>query len=155
MNLNDEQRKQVTAWVSQGAKLSEVQNRIGAEFGLRLTYMETRFLVDDLKLTLKDPDPPKVEKPPALEAKKPVEEKTPAAAPGRVPGVSVSVDQIARPGAIVSGKVTFSDGQKADWYLDQSGRLGVVPAQQGYKPPAADVQQFQILLQDELQRMGM
>jgi hypothetical protein len=51
--------------------------------------------------------------------------------------------------------VTFSDGQKADWYLDQSGRLGVVPAQQGYKPPAADVQQFQILLQDELQRMGM
>jgi hypothetical protein len=155
MNLNEEQRQRVTAWVLQGAKLSEVQNRIAQEFGIRLTYMETRFLVDDLKLTPKDPEPPKTVTPPAPEIKKPVEEKTPPADAGRVPGVSVSVDQIARPGTIVSGKVTFSDGQKAEWYLDQSGRLGVVPAQQGYKPPAADVQQFQLLLQDELQRMGM
>jgi hypothetical protein len=66
----------------------------------------------------------------------------------------VSVDQIAKPGAIVSGKVTFSDGQKADWYLDQTGRLGVVPSQQGYKPSAADVQEFQTSLQAELARLG-
>lgn len=155
MNLNEEQRQHVTAWVLQGAKLSEVQNRVAQEFGIRLTYMETRFLVDDLKLTPKDPEPPKTVTPPALEAKKPVEEKTPPPEAGKVPGVSVSVDQIARPGTFVSGKVTFSDGQKAEWYLDQSGRLGVVPTQQGYKPAAADVQQFQLLLQDELQRMGM
>jgi hypothetical protein len=155
MNLTEEQRQRVTAWILEGAKLSEIQNRLAQEFGVRLTYMETRFLVDDLKLTPKDPEPPKVEKPPALEAKKPAEPiKSPADAT-KTGGVSVGVDQIARPGAIVSGKVTFSDGQKADWYLDQTGRLGVVPAQQGYKPPAADVQQFQIALQEELQRMGM
>jgi hypothetical protein len=153
MNLNEEQRQRVTAWVLQGAKLSEIQNRLNQEFGLKMTYMETRFLVDDLKLTLKDPEPPKTEKPPVLEAKKPAEGKTPDAQ--KSGGVSVSVDQIARPGAIVSGKVTFSDGQKAEWYLDQMGRLGVVPAQQGYKPPAADVQQFQMALQEELQKMGM
>jgi hypothetical protein len=154
MNLTEEQRQRVTAWIVQGAKLSEIQNRLGQEFGLRLTYMETRLLVDDLKLTPKDPEPPKTEKPPAPDAKKPVEEKKPAdtAKPG---GVSLTVDQIARPGAFVSGKVTFSDGQKAEWYLDQTGRLGVIPAQPGYKPPAADVQQFQMLLQDELQKMGM
>jgi hypothetical protein len=153
MNLTEEQRQRVTAWILQGAKLSEIQNRLGQEFGLRLTYMETRLLVDDLKLTPKDPEPPKTEKP-APDAKKPVEEKPPAETtkPG---GVSLTVDQIARPGAFVSGKVTFSDGQKAEWYLDQTGRLGVIPAQQGYKPPAADVQQFQMLLQDELQKMGM
>ncbi|HSY42763.1 MAG TPA: hypothetical protein VK811_02560 [Candidatus Acidoferrum sp.] len=155
MNLTEEQRQRVAGWIIQGAKLSEVQNRLAQELGIRLTYMETRFLVDDLKLTLKDPEPPKVEKPPLPEAKKPAEpEKSPADAP-KVGGVSVVVDQIARPGAIVSGKVTFTDGQKADWYLDQTGRLGVVPAQQGYKPPAADVQQFQMALQEELQRMGM
>ena len=74
-----------------------------------------------------------------------------SAAPGKV---SVGVDQIARPGAIVSGKVTFSDGQKAEWYLDQTGRLGVVPAKQGYKPSAADVQEFQIALQQELAKLG-
>jgi hypothetical protein len=155
MNLNDEQRQRVTAWILQGAKLAEVQNRLAQEFGIRLTYIETRFLVDDLKLTPKDPEPPKAEKPAAPEAKKTAEEKkSPTDAP-KAGGVSVSVDQIARPGAMVSGKVTFSDGQKADWYLDQTGRLGVVPAQQGYKPPAADVQEFQIALQEELQRMGM
>ena len=155
MNLTDEQRQRITAWILQGAKLSEIQTRLNQEFGLKLTYMETRFLVDDLKLTPKDPEPLKVEKPAAPEPKKPVEEKketTDAPKPG---GVSVVVDQIARPGAIVSGKVTFSDGQKAEWYLDQMGRLGVIPAQQGYKPPAADVQQLQMALQDELQKMGM
>jgi hypothetical protein len=80
----------------------------------------------------------------------------PTATPSPATGhVSVTVDQLARPGAIVSGKVTFSDGQRADWYLDQNGRLGVVPGQQGYKPSAADVQQFQVALQSELARMGL
>jgi hypothetical protein len=68
--------------------------------------------------------------------------------------VAVIVDQITRPGAIVSGKVTFSDGQLADWYLDQTGRLGVVPKQQGYKPAAADVQDFQLALQQEVAKLG-
>jgi hypothetical protein len=154
MNLTEEQRQRVTAWILQGAKLSEIQNNLNKELGLRFTYMETRLLVDDLKLTPKDPEPPKTEKLPVPEAKKPVEEKSPADA-AKPAGVSLTVDQIARPGAFVSGKVTFSDGQKAEWYLDQTGRLGVTPAQQGYKPPASDVQQFQILLQDELQKMGM
>ena len=66
----------------------------------------------------------------------------------------MTVDQITRPGAIVSGKVTFSDGQSADWYLDQTGRLGVVPKQPGYKPSAADVQEFQVALQQEVAKLG-
>jgi hypothetical protein len=65
------------------------------------------------------------------------------------------VDQIAKPGAIVSGKVTFSDGQTADWILDQTGRLGVVPKQAGYKPSAADVQDFQLALQQEVAKLGL
>jgi hypothetical protein len=66
----------------------------------------------------------------------------------------LTVDQLTRPGAIVSGKVAFSDGQQADWYLDQTGRLGVVTKQQGYKPSASDVQQFQAALQTEIARLG-
>lgn len=153
MNLNEEQRQRVTAWILQGSKLSEIQTRLNQEFGIKLTYMETRFLVDDLKLTPKDPEPPKTEKAP--ETKKPVEQNKPPADAPKPGGVSVTVDQIARPGAFVSGKVTFNDGQKAEWYLDQTGRLGVIPAQQGYKPSAADVQEFQIALQEQLQKMGM
>jgi len=157
MNLDEAQRQRITAWVLQGAKLSEIQNRLAEEFSIKLTYMEVRFLVDDLKLKLKDPEPPKVVEPPAVP-------KTPATAatlPGDEPSlppvggkVSVSVDQITKPGAIVSGKVTFSDGQTADWYLDQTGRLGVVPKQQGYKPTQADVREFQLALQQEVAKLG-
>jgi hypothetical protein len=156
MNLDEAQRKKVAAWIADGAKLSEIQTRLASELNLKFTYMEVRLLVDDLKLTPKDPEPPKVVAPPP-EAAKPAAEK-PAAAPvpaaGAPGGVAVTVDQLARPGTIVSGKVTFSDGQQADWYLDQSGRLGVAPKQQGYKPTAADVQQFQAALEKEMSRMG-
>jgi len=159
MNLSEEQRQRVTALILQGAKLSEIQNRLAEEFGIKLTYMEARFLVDDLKLTPKDPEPPKAVAPPAApptaNPAKFTAEKNPAPA-GTLPasGVSVSVDQITKPGAIVSGKVTFSDGQTADWYLDQTGRLGVVPKQPGYKPSADDVQDFQTALQQEVAKLG-
>src|ERR1700722_6362041 len=155
MNLTEEQRQRVSAWILEGAKLSEIQNRLLSEFKLKFTYMEVRFLVDDLKLTPKDPEPPKVVAPPAADPAKLTVEKNPAPE-GTLPasGVSVSVDQIAKPGAIVSGKVTFSDGQTADWILDQTGRLGVVPKQAAYKPSAADVQEFQIALQQEVAKLG-
>jgi hypothetical protein len=165
MNLTEAQRQRVTAWIAEGAKLGEIQNRLAVEFGLRLTYMDTRFLVDDLKLVPKDPERPKVPDLPA-----PAKPSPPAAKPAP-PGaeavadellpppagggkISVTVDQITRPGSLVSGKVTFSDGQLADWYLDQMGRLGVAPRQQGYKPSAADVQDFQLALQQEMAKLG-
>jgi hypothetical protein len=156
MNLDEAQRQRVTAWILEGAKLSEIQNRLLSEFKLKFTYMEVRLLVDDLKLTPKDPEPPKVVAPPAADPAKLTVEKNPAPE-GTLPasGVSVSVDQIAKPGAIVSGKVTFSDGQTADWILDQTGRLGVVPKQAGYKPSAADVQDFQTALQTEIAKLGL
>jgi hypothetical protein len=154
MNLDETQRQMVTKWISEGAKLAEIQKRL-LELGVKLTYMEVRFLVDDLKLTPKDPEPPKVVTPPAADPAKLTNEKNPAPE-GTLPvsGVSVSVDQIAKPGAIVSGKVTFSDGQTADWILDQTGRLGVVPKVAGYKPSAADVQDFQTALQGEIAKLG-
>jgi len=55
---------------------------------------------------------------------------------------------------LVSGKVTFSDGQNAEWSLDQTGRLALAAAQQGYRPSQADVQAFQRALQSELAKMG-
>ena len=155
MKLDDSQRQKVAVWIAEGATISQVQSRLASELKVNLTYMEVRFLVDDLKLTPKDPEPPKVVAPPP-EAVKPVEKAIPAAPAGTpgAPGVALTVDQVTRPGAIVSGKVVFSDGQQADWYLDQTGRLGVVTKQTGYKPSAADVQQFQAALQSEMARMG-
>lgn len=163
MTLDDTQRKKVAGWIAEGLKLSEIQNRIASELGLRMTYMDVRFLVDDLKLTPKDVEPPKPvvppSPPPAAPGKSPLKVNPKAESeldpPGPSGNVSVSVDQLTRPGSVVSGKVTFSDGNKAEWYIDQTGRLGLVPQTPGYRPPAADVQQFQIALEAELGRMGM
>jgi hypothetical protein len=156
MNLDEAQRKKVAEWIAQGLKLSEIQNRLFSEFGLRPTYMDVRLLVDDLKLTPKDVERAKPNTSPlAAEATTPAAgPASPAAAEAAPDGVAVVVDQIARPGALVSGKVTFSDGIRADWYLDQTGRLGLVPQQQGYRPPDADLQQFQAALDAQLSKMG-
>jgi hypothetical protein len=166
MNLDEAQRKKVAEWIAQGLKLSEIQNRLNSELKLQFTYMEVRILVDDLKLTPKDIEKPKA--PPstlaaptapsnadsASASSEPVSPK-PEDAAAPTGGVSVSVDHLAKPGAVVSGKVTFSDGNRAEWYLDQTGRLGLVAQQPGYRPPPADVQQFQMALEAELSKMGM
>jgi hypothetical protein len=69
--------------------------------------------------------------------------------------VKVTVDKITRPGAMVSGSVVFSDGKAADWYLDQTGRLGLMPKDPGYRPPTSDIQQFQAALEAELAKLGL
>ena len=114
--------------------------------------MEVRLLVDDLKLTPKDPEPPKAALETATAPPLSPAGPAPAAGPGRV---AVTVDQITRPGAVVSGKVTFSDQKKAEWFIDQTGQLGLKPEQPGYRPPAADVPQFQAALDAELSKLGM
>src|SRR6266496_2209574 len=164
MNLDDAQKRTVAEWIAQGQKLSEIQKRLADELGLPMTYMEVRLLVDDLKLTPKDLEPAKPDelsgKPGAPDSTTPTREtaeKMPAEEESPLPGagnVSVRVDHLARPGAVVSGSVTFSDGQSAAWYLDQMGRLALAPKQQGYKPSQADLQTFQVELQNELAKMG-
>jgi hypothetical protein len=141
----------VAAWIDEGLKIADIQKRMEAQWGLRQTYLEVRLLVDDLKLTPKDPapPPPPTAAPPAAKAADDLPPRNPPA--GKV---RLTVDQITRAGAMVSGKVQFSDGKSADWYLDQMGRLGLAPAEKGYKPSAADLQDFQIALQSELERLG-
>jgi hypothetical protein len=164
--LTEAQRSQVAAWLAEGQKLSEIQKRLEAEFGLRLTYMEVKLLLGDLQLMPKDQEPPKPADLGVLGTAKgspqPTATGSPAAKPppappaGSAPGtVSVSVDQITRPGAMVSGKVTFGDGQKGVWYVDQMGRLALAPEQKGYRPSAADMREFQVALDQELARMGL
>lgn len=160
MQLTDEQKQKVAAWIADGVKLADIQNRIAEEFGIRLTYMDVRFLADDLKVMPKDaPEPPKPApaETPLAGGAEPAPALASADEPLPAPGgkVALTVDTIARPGTIVSGKVTFSDGKRATWYLDQMGRLGVSPEEQGYRPPAGDVEEFQMQLDRELQKLGM
>lgn len=78
----------------------------------------------------------------------------PEAAPEGASTLSLEIDRIMRPGAMVSGNVTFSDGVTGKWALDQMGRLMLDTSQKGYKPTPTDVQAFQRELQTQLQRQG-
>lgn len=147
MNLSEEDKKAVASWVAEGASLAEVQRRLKEERGVSVTYMDVRFLVDDLQLQLKE-QPKQSE---AVERLAAAKQEGDSARSGPPPGgVSVTMDTITKPHALASGKVTFSDGETAEWMLDQTGRLGLNPTKPGYRPSEADIMSFQ----RELQRVA-
>ena len=50
--LTPEQISKVSAWVAEGATLSQIQERLSTQLEVPMTYMDVRFLVDDLNLAL-------------------------------------------------------------------------------------------------------
>ena len=145
MTLTPEQKQTVATWVETGDNLSTVQRKLSEQFKISMTYMDVRFLVDDLGLELKNAAPkvdttdvsktaatkPAAPSPSAPPAKKGFldklkekvgvgggddEDELPAdmadaadamPAPPATGGVVVELDRIVRPGAVVSGTVTF------------------------------------------------
>jgi len=148
MNLTDEQKAAISKWIEAGATLPEIQKRLKEEFQISLTYLETRFLADDLKLALKDVERPKEKLPPEPEVSEPT-------IPGESGKVAVTIDQITKPGSMISGRVVFSDGEKAAWYLDQTGRLGLDASTPGYRPNQTDVMAFQVELERLARTQGL
>jgi hypothetical protein len=153
MNLTDSQKETIAAWVAEGLKLSDVQSRIQEEFEISLTYMDVRFLLDDLNLELKD-QPKPVDNdlrnaPPPEQPEGQASDATPSAG-----GVSVTLHKLYKPGAVVSGEVVFSDGETSEWTLDQAGRLALNPGTEAYQPSEADLQDFQKKLSELLQGQG-
>lgn len=125
-----------------GATMSDLQRHLKEDLGISITYMDTRFLILDLGIEL-------LEEP--KETPKPEEEKPAPVPTGKV---TVTMDTLTLPGALVSGKVTFSDGESAIWMLDQSGRPGLDPDTPGYRPSEEDIMEFQIQLRALIQKSG-
>lgn len=127
-----------------GGTMSDLQKLLKESFGISITYMDTRFLILDLGIELipetkAEPDKSEPEKP----------------APVPTGTVSVTMDSLALPGAMVSGKVTFSDGESAIWMLDQMGRMGLDSDTPGYRPSPEDITEFQAQLRALLQKGGL
>ena len=122
--------------------MADLQKRLKDDFGFNVTYMDTRFLSLDLALNFQvdkeeseganDTENPEAQEEVDLEPL--VQDKE---------TVTVTLDQVARPGAMVSGTVTFSDGMKALWLIDEMGRPSIDPDQPGYQPSEADLVIFQ------------
>ena len=167
MSLSPEQTASVATWVQDGASLSEVQKRIQEDFGISMTYMDVRFLVDDLNVNLVDrapkPDASDVTKTPPPPA---------GAAQGAGPAddggdedelpppagtVTVEADHATlHPGALASGTVTFSDGVTGKWIVDNYGRPGFTEVSQpNYQPTETDAQAFMQQLAAALRKKGL
>jgi hypothetical protein len=161
MTLTPEQMKAVSEWVAAGDNLYAVQKKLADQLKISMTYMDVRFLVDDLNLQLKDPEPkadasdvskgpaakPAAEKKGFIEKAKEklgladgdAEEAAPTPS-----GVSVTVDKVSlNPNAMASGTVAFSGGVTGRWIVDLQGRPGIVDVSQpGYRPSPAEAQAF-------------
>ena len=141
-DLSSEQVEMVKEWVAEGAQMADLQKRLKDDFGFNVTYMDTRFLSLDLALNFQvdkeeseganDTENPEAQEEVDLEPL--VQDRE---------TVTVTLDQVARPGAMVSGTVTFSDGMKALWLIDEMGRPSIDPDQPGYQPSEADLVSFQ------------
>ena len=144
--LSDEQKQAMTHWVEQGSSLKELQKQLRAEFDLRVTYMETRFLVADLGLEIQSEtiqeEPLKEEDSQSISE---VEEKINGAS-----SIQLEVYDVKQPGSLLNGRVTFSDGEVAQWALDQMGRLSLNAETTDYQPSEEDVADFQVKLKEQM-----
>jgi hypothetical protein len=152
MTLTPEQKQAVSQWVAAGDNLYAVQKKLVEQFKVSMTYMDVRFLVDDLNLQLVDAKPKAdasdVSKSPApatqpQAADVPVPDEGPIDPPAGG-GVHVTVDKMnLNPNAMATGTVTFPDGVTGKWMVDLQGRPGLIDVSKpGYRPSPADAQAF-------------
>ena len=138
--------------IAEGISLSDIQNEVNKKFGQSLTYMDIRILAAGLDIDWQAKAAAKAE-----EAKKEAEaakEETPAAAAPEAEAPAedaagqtvVEISKLMRPGTALSGSVKFASGSTADWYIDQTGRLGLENLV-GDQPTQEDIRQFQVELE--------
>jgi hypothetical protein len=142
--LSEDQVEAIKKWATEGAQLPDIQAKIREEFKFPVTYMDTRFVILDLGIELV------VEK-----EEEPVVMEIPAEAAVPTGVVNVTMDAIPQPGALVSGKAVFSDGESAVWMLDQTGRPSLVPSTPDYQPSQDDVVEFQTQLREHIRLSGL
>ena len=173
---HDEIKAFIAERTREGHNLSKIQDML-AEQGVKMTFMELRLIASEIETSFwqkAEPQPeaaPEPEKPaqeaaPADETDEfppddldeeplPPNDDVPAEeAPETDEGKSaprgrttVTLDQLARPGFLATGSVSFGSGASGNWCLDQMGRL-MFEKLEG-KPDRQDLQEFQL----ELQRM--
>lgn len=142
--LTEDQKESLRQWAAEGDSIADLQKRMREEMEIGITYMDARFLVLDLGIEIIDENARAAEEAAKSAEAGEVKEATVEVEPPLVGAkVSVTMDQIAMPGSLVSGKVTFSDGEKAVWMLDEYGRPGLDPDTPGYRPEKADIEEFQ------------
>jgi hypothetical protein len=157
MELSDAQKVAVTRWIQEGRSLADVQRSLREDFEISITYMDVRFLVDDLDIAVveEEPEAPEVTEVEAGEDATTEPAEAELVDEGGNGAVTVDVDAIPRPGSLVNGTVVFSDGVSLGWQLSAAGQLGLIPGDDPeYRPNPEDVQSFQSQLEEVLRKKG-
>jgi hypothetical protein len=134
--------------LAEGLSLSDVQRKLEQDYQIVLTYRELRLISTELPVDWSKHD--SAAKTGTIEdiTKAPVPAEAAAPPPSRT---MVTISKLVRPGAVFSGDVHFASGAKAEWALDQYGRLALNPAPGSSKPTEQDQQEFVAELQRQLQ----
>ena len=133
--------------IAEGISLSDIQNEVNEKFQQSMTYMDIRILAAGLDIDWQAKAAAKAEE----EKKEEEETSESAAAPEEAAAPAdgqtvVEISKLMRPGTALSGSVKFASGSTADWYIDQTGRLGLENLV-GNQPTQEDIQQFQVELE--------
>ena len=132
--------------IAEGISLSDIQNEVNEKFQQSMTYMDIRILAAGLDIDWQAKAAAKAEEEKKEEENAP-EEAVPEEAPAETDGKTVvEISKLMRPGTALSGSVKFASGSTADWYIDQTGRLGLENLV-GNQPTQEDIQQFQVELE--------
>ena len=157
MELSDAKKAVVTKWIQEGRSLADVQRLLREDHQISMTYMDVRFLVDDLDIEVANNEPEAPELPEVEAAEDATAEPVEAELvdEGSNCAVTIDVDAIMRPGSLVSGTVVFSDGVSLGWQLSAAGQLGLIPGEDSeYRPSPEDLQSFQSQLEEVLRKRG-
>lgn len=145
--LSPEQIQSIRTWAEEGLDLNAIQKRLHEDLNIKLTFMDTRFLLQDLDIRISQPEPePEAEQPGELPGTMP----PPASLLGKT---QVTVDEITPPHALMAGKVLFKSGAQGAWDIDRTGRINwdVTLGE----PTADDLREFETELQSVIRsRMG-
>lgn len=126
--------------IAENVSLSDIQTMVNEKFNAHMTFMDIRILASELEVDWRS----EAEKNPPAEEEK-AEEK--AENTENIPGkTTVELNKIVRPGALASGSVHFASGVYAEWYIDNSGRMGLDKVTGG-KPTEQDIEDFQVEMQ--------
>ena len=138
--LEEKRNRFIVEKLNEGHSLAEVQKMLEEELGIKMTYLDLRLLVAELQdVDWSKQDAQKEAVTPEL-----VEPEEPKSR------TRITMSRVVRPGAAMSGEVTFASGAEAEWFVDAYGRLGINPKPGSARPTEEDLREFQMELQRQL-----
>lgn len=135
----------------EGKSLNEILDILHKEHETKITFLDLRMLVAEIE---KSKPVEKKKEPKGFWRKGKDKDKKDTKPTEPSGATTVTIDQVMRPGAQLSGKATLKSGAKVNWFFDASARLGLELQEGSAQPNQEDIADFQRVLATKLQPKG-